>query len=217
MACVLAALDTTDIDRVVAHWFFDSATASFPLRHAFFLDTVMHHLAKFPVALVTGLVIAGFLLSYVVAVLEPLRRILLYLGLALALAPATVGVLKTTSARHCPWDLEEFGGLVPYARLLDPAPPSIKPGRCFPAGHASTGFTLMAFYFAGRALQRGWLARAGLAAGLLLGVALGTGRMIQGAHFLSHTLWSGLVCWTVALCLYWLVLTPPRKSRIRAA
>ncbi len=217
MACALVVLDTIDIDRIVAHWFFDPATASFPLRHAFFLDTVMHHGAKVPVALVTCLVIAGFLLSYVVTALEPLRRILLYLGLALAIAPATVSVLKTTSARHCPWDLEEFGGLVPYARLLDPAPPSIRPGRCFPAGHASTGFTLMAFYFAGRALQRRFLSRAGLAAGLLLGVALGTGRMIQGAHFLSHTLWSGLVCWIVALCLYWLVLTPLHEGRIRAA
>jgi membrane-associated PAP2 superfamily phosphatase len=26
--------------------------------------------------------------------------------------------------------------------------------------------------------------------------------MVQGAHFLTHTLWSGLVCWTVIALLY---------------
>jgi membrane-associated PAP2 superfamily phosphatase len=39
---------------------------------------------------------------------------------------------------------------------------------------------------------------AGIAAGLLLGI----GRIARGAHFLSHVLWSGLVCWLVMVCLY---------------
>jgi membrane-associated PAP2 superfamily phosphatase len=46
------------------------------------------------------------------------------------------------------------------------------------------------------ALARGWLAAA-VAAGLVLGLA----QQWRGAHFMSHTLWSGWVCWCVAWAL----------------
>ncbi|MGH8710249.1 MAG: hypothetical protein ACREVA_02860 [Burkholderiales bacterium] len=32
------------------------------------------------------------------------------------------------------------------------------------------------------------------------------GRVIQGAHFLSHQLWTALICWLVMLALYELLL-----------
>ena len=49
----------------------------------------------------------------------------------------------------------------------------------------------------------------GFAAGLLLGMA----RVVQGAHFLSHNLWSGLVCWLVILALYLAIIGPPASSQ----
>jgi len=45
-----------------------------------------------------------------------------------------------------------------------------------------------------------------LAGSLLLGFALGMGRVAQGAHFVSHNLWSALICWLVVLALYELLL-----------
>ena len=53
--------------------------------------------------------------------------------------------------------------------------------------------------------------------GLIAGLALGFGRMAQGAHFLSHVLWSGIVCWFVLLALYALILLPDMLPRLKYA
>lgn len=71
----------------------------------------------------------------------------------------------------------------------------------------------MAFYFVGRARRQPLLAWAGLATGLVAGSLLGFGRMLQGAHFLTHTLWAGLVCWAVILILYLAVIGLPKNMR----
>ena len=211
-AAALLWLETTDIDRNIASWFFDSAAGGFPLRYNAFLEVVLHHWAKYVVVLIACLAIAAFLLSFIVAPLKPQRRLLLFLALSLALAPAAVATLKSVSNKHCPWDLEEFGGFLPYTRLLEPTPRGLKPGHCFPAGHASAGFALMAFYFIGRVRRHPLLAWAGLATGLVAGSVLGFGRMLQGAHFLTHTLWAGLVCWVVILILYLALIGLPKHT-----
>jgi membrane-associated PAP2 superfamily phosphatase len=123
---------------------------------------------------------------------------------------------KAISSRHCPWDLDEFGGLVPYSHLLEPLPDGVKPGHCFPAGHASTGFALMAFYFAAYALARPRAARHALLFSLAAGSVLGFGRVLQGAHFVSHVLWAGIFCWMVMLLLY-RALLPGRQALARRA
>ena len=42
------------------------------------------------------------------------------------------------------------------------------------------------------------VARAWLAAVLVLGLALGIAQQMRGAHFMSHTLWTGWLCWAAA-------------------
>jgi hypothetical protein len=69
-------------------------------------------------------------------------------------------------------------------------------GHCFPAGHASTGFAFMAAFFglqqsAPRAALK-WLGWA-----VLVGFILGISQQVRGAHFMSHTLWTSWLCWTV--------------------
>jgi len=204
----LLALDRTRIDVALAALLYDPATRTFPLRTAFLFETVLHHWAKYVVASIAFLAWAGYFLTHVVPTLRPRRRELLFLGMALALVPAAVSILKLASDRHCPWDTAAFGGFAPYLALLEAAPAGLAPGHCFPAGHAATGFCLMAFYFIGWSARNPALARAGLATGLLAGLGLGFGRMMQGAHFLSHVLWSGIVCWIVLVALCAFVLRP---------
>lgn len=208
-AAALIALETTDLDRIVSNWFYDAGAAAFPLRHTFFFDTVLHHWTKYVAILATGLCIAAFLLSFITSALQPRRRALLFLGTALALAPLTVSALKLGSDRPCPWDIADYGGSAPYTRLFDSQSTPHAPGHCFPAGHASTGFALMAFFFAAYRSRRDWRARGLLATGIAAGLMLGFGRIAQGAHFLSHVLWSGLVCWLVMIVLYALLLAKP--------
>ena len=198
----LLGLEATDVDRIVENWFFDAAAGSFPLQRDTVLEVVLHYWTRCIVALIAAIAFAGFLLSFTIAALARERRMLLFVAVSIALSTAAVAALKLTSGKHCPWDLEEYGGLVPYTRLLELAPPGEKPGHCFPAGHASTGFSLLAFYFVGRARRDPRLARAGLALGLGAGLVLGVGRMAQGAHFLTHVLWAGVVCWLVTVAVY---------------
>jgi membrane-associated PAP2 superfamily phosphatase len=127
------------------------------------------------------------------------QRERLQLAASALLGALAVSLLKTRSHTSCPWDLTQFGGLARYVSHWSLAADG-GTGHCFPAGHAASGFTFVGGYFAFRAsrprLARGWLAAA-LAAGGLLGFA----QQWRGAHFMSHTLWSAVVCWLVACLL----------------
>lgn len=132
----------------------------------------------------------------------PLRRISLQRRLQLAatplLAALAVSTLKSASATSCPWDLAQFGGVARHAsHWLQALQPDGGSGHCFPAGHASAGFSFVGGYFAFRhdapALARRWL-WVTLGTGLVFGVA----QQLRGAHFMSHTLWSAWICWGVA-------------------
>lgn len=198
----LLSMEKTNIDLVISSWFYDSSAHAFPLRSTFFFNTVLHHWTKYVVILATCMVVATLLLTWVIPALARWRATLLFLALAMVLAPLAVTLLKLVTDRPCPWDFVEFGGLEPYTHLLEFRGRAHARGLCFPAGHAATGFALMAFFFAFHREHRHALARSALLAGILIGVLLGIGRIAQGAHFMSHVLWSGLVCWLVMVSLY---------------
>ena len=57
--------------------------------------------------------------------------------------------------------------------------------------------------------RRPRLARYALGLALGLGTVMSLGRVMQGAHFLSHNLWTLLFDWTICLACYRLVLYRP--------
>lgn len=214
LAAILLALEATRFDAIVTGWFYDAAAGGFPLRYNGFLEVVAHQWTKMLVVVTACAVIAMLVLSYVIHELARRRRVLLFLALSLTLAPLIIALMKAASARHCPWSLIDYGGFAPHLTLFDLAPAAFASGHCFPAGHASTGFCLLAFYFAGRAIGNEALARSGLIVGIAAGLILGLGRIAQGAHFASHVLWTGLVCWSVIAILFSLTLLRPAKSAL---
>lgn len=196
--------ERTDLDRRLAHALFDAELGLFPLRHSWFLEAVMHKAAKQATYV---LVAASLYLCWQgwrgrLAWLPARNALLAAIGmLAIPLATSTA---KLLTARYCPWDLIDFGGYAPYLGLFEAAPPWLKAGQCFPAGHASTGFLWIVWAVALKpAGPRA--ARAALVAGVLAGGVLGTARMLQGAHFLSHTLWTLWLAWAVSVSLAVLV------------
>lgn len=209
---LLLALETTGLDRGVSDWFFDAATGRFPLRYDPAFEIMTHQWAKYLVVLTGCAVIAAYLLSFIIPALKVRRRLLLFLSLALTLAPAAVSLLKSVNPRHCPYDLLEYGGYAAHLGLFDVAAPGQPPGHCFPSGHASAGFSLLAFYFAGLVLGNRRLALTALWVGMGAGLAFGMARVAQGAHFLSHNLWSALVCWLVILAVYLAILGLPENA-----
>lgn len=198
----IVAVDLTSVDLKVANWFYDKSIGAFPWHSNRFLEIVMHRGAKYIVALVAIIALTGFVASFWANRLQRFRQLCLFVALALILAPTVVVTMKYFSPRHCPWDIVTFGGYAPYIKLLEPYPAGIRLGHCFPAGHASTGFCLLAFYFSGQTLGSARLARAGLALGIIAGLGLGLVRIMQGAHFLSHVLSTAVVCWIVVVILY---------------
>jgi membrane-associated PAP2 superfamily phosphatase len=127
------------------------------------------------------------------------RRDLWVVVATLVTAPSLVALSKATTNVHCPYQLNRYGGDYPYFKLLEQAPPDLLQkgrGRGFPAGHASGGFALLSLAGLGRT-RRGALA--GMAVGLLAGGSMGTYQMLNGAHFLSHTLITAIFCWIVFL------------------
>ncbi len=65
--------------------------------------------------------------------------------------------------------------------------------------------SLLAFFFALRD-RKPRLARAALVIALILGSTFALGRMMQGAHFLSHNLWTLAFDWVISVVCYRLVL-----------
>lgn len=183
------------LDRWLAGFCFDPLIQRFPLQHNWWLEHVNHVWLK-NVSIMVGVAALG-LGVFGPRDADATRRWRLACAAMLA-GSLSVSWLKQMSPYHCPWDLLEFGGHAPYVPLLAALPTGVTAGKCFPAGHASGGFVLMALYFV-YAGKRPRLARAWLWGGLALGLLMGIGQQLRGAHFLSHTLWSGWVVWAVML------------------
>ena len=43
-----------------------------------------------------------------------------------------------------------------------------------------------------------------LGAALVLGFGLGAVQQVRGAHYMSHTLWTAWLCWTIGGAVWWL-------------
>lgn len=192
----ILAWDASHLDLPLAHLV--GTLQGFPLRENWFLANVLHE---------GGRRLAWLLaLALCLAVwwpMGPLRRLSqaerLLLAASTLLAALAVSLLKSASASSCPWDLSDFGGPAHYASHWSLQPDG-GPGRCFPAGHASSGFSFMGGYFAFRQTDAA-MARTWLLAATLGGLVFGLAQQLRGAHFMSHTLWSGWICWTTGwLC-----------------
>ena len=190
----------TNIDLSLADAFYDAGARVFPWRHAWLTETFSHVILK----AVLGLAAAYFLLVAAGDWVRPnpgrsatARMRLRVVGLSALLVPTVISALKSASASHCPWDLARYGGTEPYLRLLDGLPLGLEPGHCLPAGHASSALWLVSlcvYWLPGQPRSAARVALMGLAAGGFVGWM----QQLRGAHFLTHTLWSGwLACATV--------------------
>ena len=191
LACVLA-WDAGGQDVAVARLF--GSDAGFPLRDQWFFVHVLHEDARrLGWLLVLLLALGVWWPAGVLKRLDTGER--LQMAASALLGLAIVSIIKNLSNTSCPWDLAEFGGVARHVSHWALGVIDGGGGRCFPAGHASAGFCFLGGYFALRrkapVAARWWLAGA-TAAGFILGGA----QQMRGAHFMSHTLWTGWLCWT---------------------
>ena len=194
---LLLAWDAGGLDRTLAHWF--GTAQGFALRDHWLFEQVLHRSTqKISWLLLLALTLAVWWPVGVLRRVARSQRVQWVLGILLALLVVTL--MKARSQTSCPWDVAEFGGLARYVSHWSWGEIDGGGAHCFPAGHAATGFVFVNGYFVLRT-QAPVAAQRWLVVALGMGLLLGLSQQVRGAHFMSHTLWTGWLCWTVAyLC-----------------
>lgn len=200
MAATWLIHDGTNLDiRLQDQWYDFDANRWLVDKHASMPRLIFYLIPKASV-IVLGIVLGVWSAFHMVQRrawrLRQRRR--LFLLLCLILVPLTVSLGKTSTGIFCPCELARYGGDHALQTLnFAFSRPAGKAGHCFPAGHASAGFSLMGLYFmSGNTARR----RMGLTVGLALGWIMGLYQMLKGVHFLTHTLM------TMFLAGLWVVL-----------
>lgn len=215
LAVVFISFD--QLDLLTSGFFFDQENGFIYNRHPILL--VMYRIIYFVSA---GLII-GYLLLLAVSFIfnkhlkHLTRRKIIYLTLALAVGPGLLVnlVFKEHWGRARPHQISDFGGTADYTPAFYIA--DFCESNCsFVSGHAAMGFYPMAlaFLFSIGSKARRRLLQVGITTGILFGGA----RIIQGNHFLSDVIFSGIFTFLVYYGLaLWLkpdkepVLAPKEK------
>ena len=191
---LLLLWDYSNLDLVMAHWF--GSASGFALEsHWLWRDWLHDDIRLWPWVLELYLLIGVFVPLGTLRRLPMARRAQLALSTLAALL--AISTLKLYSHTSCPWDLQAFGGVATHVSHWAWGVRDGGTGGCFPAGHASAGFAFIGGFFA---FRRALPATAGrwLAGAMLAGFVFGLAQQIRGAHYMSHTLWTAWLCWTVA-------------------
>lgn len=190
----LAAWDLSGADLVAVRGVGDAA--GFPLRDHWFVSGWLHSGGRALGWLVFGVLTLGLWVRLpVIHVLD--RRELLTVLATCLLGVLAVNALKYVSLTSCPWSLAEFGGTAQHVSHWALGVRDGAGGGCFPSGHATTAFSFLPLAFALRR-RRPTAARAVTAVIVLAGVVFGAAQMLRGAHYPSHTMWTGFVCLMIA-------------------
>ncbi|ANY90758.1 MULTISPECIES: phosphatase PAP2 family protein [Pseudomonas] len=217
---VFIFFDLTEADRMISNMLLDPATGQFPLLHNDWFEKITHKWPRILPDWTGELAVIGAILSFVWprfsnAPQAPLTRLLvttriapllrfttryrrdfLFIVVAFALSTGVIHYLKSHTGVYCPVETTLYGGQHPHFEWFSNFNWLEKAGdgRCWPGGHASSGFTLLALYFV--ALRHRWPhARKLLLAILMIGFVYGTTRVLQGWHYMSHTFWAGIFVW----------------------
>jgi membrane-associated PAP2 superfamily phosphatase len=200
---LLAIFDVTDLDRAITRLFFDAGRGTFPLTNAWWLKIALHDAVR----TVGGVAALALLAVAATAWLAPRLRAaharrheLAFMACAAVLSAAAIVAMKHYSAHACPWDIAEFGGLVPYRELLGRHEALDPIQGCFPAAHPLVGYAWLCVGFAlvpSAPHAARHLAWAALTAGTIAGAV----QVVRGAHFVSHVLWTAWAVWFVNLVL----------------
>jgi membrane-associated PAP2 superfamily phosphatase len=193
LAAVVGIATTTAVDVRISDAIFAAGGEAWPLPHAGWTRWLGYEGPKYALIAFALVLIAGLIRPGLLRGIHLERRETAYLLACLALVPAAIGALRAESGIACASQLVRYGGDLPdwlghftVSKLL--ADSDLH--GCFPSGHASGGFALLALGMLDRkpATRRGlWLFA------LLYGSWMGAYQLLRGAHFLSHVLSSALI------------------------
>lgn len=205
LACLAWWANVSGLDLRIGRALFDPVLDDFPLHMNRWLELVGHRMVlAVPIGVALAAVgVAGA--SFRIPAWRPWRGAALALAATCVVGQLAVNVLKHYTTLPRPYDLDTLGGYTPYplhwwtwARE--------RAGGALPSGHAGAGYSMLTLYFVGWALGRPAWRWWGLAVGVTAGVGFSVVRILQGAHFLSQTLWSAALMWFLAALFFYPVI-----------
>jgi membrane-associated PAP2 superfamily phosphatase len=199
LVAVSIGIAVLDLDRTIAGRFYSADKGWFLARKP--LWVWLHQYGTIPGLVMTLAALIGWGAGRFVPSLASLRRPCMVVALTSIIAAGLLvnAVFKQYWGRPRPDQTIEFGGQWQYRHILPPGTPG--KGASFPCGHCTMGFVFLSMAAFHR--RNKLLAYGGIGAGIVLGSLLSAARVVQGAHFLSDTLWSlGFITMTAtALCM----------------
>ncbi|MDO8403414.1 MULTISPECIES: phosphatase PAP2 family protein [Pseudomonas] len=223
-ALVFLMFDMTRIDIAFSNLLFDPVAQIFPLDKVHFFEKLTHKWARIIPNWTAEIALIGAMLSFVWPLINTSkhprlggflerskaasvlrfanehRRDFLFVVFAFAICTGVIHFLKAHTSVYCPIETTLYGGKLPHVEWYNNFQlfREAGDGRCWPGGHASGGFTMLALYFVARRYR--WrYSKALMYGALLLGFVYGTTRVLQGWHYMSHTFWAGIFVWLACL------------------
>lgn len=207
----VGVIERTHFDLVLADWIYGLEGGRWALKDHFVTSGLFHDAAQNLSRLIGVAWLLLAVSSHFYYRLAPYKKGFWLLFATLATGVLIVGVTKHLTHVECPWNLQRYGGEHPYLPLYVLRSDSETHGACFPAGHASGGYGLVAlyFFFLHYDLRYRWY---GLAIGLGMGMIYGFAQQLRGAHFISHDIWTLAICWLSSLFWYWVLFRRRAQS-----
>lgn len=215
--------DLTSLDVAISNWLYYPLQV-FPFEHDRLFENLTHRWPRIIPDWTGEAAVIGLVLSFIWPLLKPgrndrmiglletvrvapllrftagHRRDLLFIVVSFAVITGMIHFFKSHTSIYCPVETTLYGGTMEKKEWFENFSlfHEAGAGRCWPGGHASGGFTMVALYFVARRYR--WRhAKAVLYASTVLGAVYGTTRVVQGWHFMSHTFWAGVIVWLSAL------------------
>lgn len=193
LAIILLISNLTKIDIWIQDLFFRNNNWLID-RNDLIIRRIFYQIPKFILALIGIVNIIIFATSFYKKSLYKLRSRSLIIFFAIILVPLMISSLKKVTNLYCPSQLSLYNGDKPLVRLFDKYPKDFlqdRPGRCYPAGHASGGFALLSLYYV---MKHRYL---GILIGGIMGWTMGLYQILSGSHFISDTIISMLLAWLI--------------------
>jgi len=195
--------EITNLDLMIQDCFFNFETSKWIIdKRDPLLKLIFYSGPKKMIIAGGGVILVFYVFSWKKKRRAKHRRAFLHILLALVVVPLVIASLKQVTNMYCPAQMDLYDGSHPYIKLFEPYPEGTapcKPGKCFPAGHASAGFALMILWYALRSKRKKWI---GLVSGIAAGWTMGLYQMMKGAHFMSHTVVTMISAWILILVIH---------------
>ena len=202
LIAVIALFQFTQLDISVQNFFYNFETKTWlidkdePILKFFLYDGLKTALIIFAVAILFSLI-----LFRKKAIIQKYKKGLMIVLAAAIFVPLLIGSLKAITNTPCPCNIVNFNGKYPDIKVFDSYPKDFvqtSKAKCWPAGHASGGFALMALFFLFKTPIN---QKRALITGLVVGWSMGVYKMLLGDHFLSHSIITMIMAWLIILII----------------